>query len=86
MNRKSFLKTVGLAFGTWFISACSKIGININNSAAPISTETPVSESTEGVVAAEPTEIITEASTQENEENSMANTGKVKIAFVKTPC
>jgi uncharacterized protein (DUF362 family) len=35
-------------------------------------------------VAAEPTEIITEASTQENEENSMANTGKVKIAFVKT--
>jgi uncharacterized protein (DUF362 family) len=80
MNRKGFLKAVGLAVGTWFISACSKIGINIDNEAVI----TPVSKPTEEILVEEPTVITTEESTQESEENLMAKSGKVKIAFVKT--
>jgi uncharacterized protein (DUF362 family) len=79
LNRKGFLKSVGLIFGAWFIAACSKVGINIaENTEVPTKgpTDTPTNE---------PTEIsVTENPTEENTEQVMENNGKTKIAFVKT--
>lgn len=94
ISRKGFFKTGGLLIAAWFISACSKIGINFSEnveipaegpSITPI--KTPTKALTEEAITEEitPTEIsATETQTKESVEIIMEDNGKAKIVFVKT--